>query len=267
MTKKKPPPPTSADAIDDDLVPYYSGAMAERLSLHALTEAFVAELFAKTGGPFKEEDGGNWERVRHGNWFLRPHESRAPKAERDRLASKIKRLESHKRPLVDSHAKVAGISLHHNSPALTTGEVAYLSRVVDWVEISDIEDLVECITTAFPGTEVLPVSEAASGSASTPLQADGTAGEESAVSSPAEPSGKRTKALADGVNLPDDYLDTAISLEGKVAEIKARINQVLHATLIAEVQGKNRLGLTDWIEKSKLKGFKLPEEYREEEAA
>ena len=259
MPKRNPPSPTSADAIDDSLIPYYSHAIKERLGEHALTQEFIDGLFAITGGGFKEEQGGNWERVRLASEALRTLEEKAPKKAKDRLASKAQRLPFDRRQLLDTHAKVAGITFHWTSPALTTGEVAYLSRACDWIEISDIDDVIECITTAFPGTVEVPSS------ASLPADCSGTEeGATERAASSSEPAAKRKRKLVidGGVVVPEGYTDQAIDLGGTTAEVKARVNEIIHATFIAELHGKNRAGITEWLMKTKLKGFRIPEDWR-----
>lgn len=265
MPAKKTPPPVSADPVDDSLIPYYSHSIRARLAHHELTDEFVGRLLNVTGGGLKEEQGGNWERVRLANGFLRQHESKGLKKGRDRLVNKVNRLPRDRRQLLDTHSKVAGIGFHYTSPALTFGEVAYLSRACDWIEVANLDDVIECISTAFPGAEVieLPASEEAPPPGLALVPPAGADGEGMEQPSPSATSKKKPKLVIDGdVQVPDGYTDQAISLEGTTAEIKARINTVLHATFVAEVTGKNRAGIVDWLMKAKLKGFKVPAEWR-----
>lgn len=270
---KRPPAPTTSEKIDDSLIPYYSHAIKERLGVHALTQDFIDGLFAITGGGFKEEQGGNWERVRKGNEALRHLEQKAPKKDKDRLVAKVRRLERDRRELLDTHARVAGITFKWDSPALTTGEVAYLSRACDWVEISDIDDIIECITTAFPGASEVSASSSPRG-AETGEGVSASPSPELSESDLATP--KSVRVIEDDVIYPDDYFDE-VDLSGSKDEVLDRIKFFLHAHLIAEVSkthgGKGRKGVADWLI-SKLwaangQGFKVPDEWRtvEEEAA
>jgi hypothetical protein len=71
------------------------------------------------------------------------------------------------------------------------------------------------------------------------------------------------RVVEEDLLIPPGYLDDT-DLSGTVAEIKARINAHLHAHLIAEIDGKNRKSVTDWL-MGKLKGFKVPDEMRSNE--
>ena len=253
--------PPRLDYLDASL-PYYSGPMQSRLKAHPTTDPEFVHLFiTAAGGGLREQDGGNWERTRRANASLRPREARSKLDDRKHLVARIEGLEYDKRKLLELHARAAGVETHYTLPSLTEGEALFYKRLSDYVEIHDLEDMVECITTAFPGAEVTITSD----------DAPGTGGEVSVPTSSSESApdpvppagGKRVRVLEDDLLIPPGYLE-GTDLSGNATEIKKRINAYLHAHLVAEIEGKNRKGVTDWL-MGKLRGFKVPEEMRVKE--
>ena len=240
----------------DPTIPYYSDAIKERLEVHVLTEDFVSRLMLASGGSFKPEEGGDWERVRRAHRMLRPLEEKSKLGDRNRLKHFIENMDHDKRKLLEYHAEV--VELHRwTLPSLTAGEVRYYKRMATWLAISDIEDIVECISTAFPGAE----ESVPSPQAATPGTAEGETATPSAEA--ASPPGRKVRVLEDDLVLPDGYLE-GTDVSGTAGEVKLRIQMLLHAHLVAEIQGKNRKGVTDWLI-SKLAGWKVPEEWRVED--
>ena len=107
--------------------------------------------------------------------------------------------------------------------------------------MSEADDIVECITIAFPGAEEI------SQQATLRLKEN--------LKNLRTPRRKVVRVVEEDL-LISGYLDDS-DLSGTVAEIKARINAHLHAHLIAEIDGKNRKSVTDWL-MGKLKGSRCP---------
>jgi hypothetical protein len=229
---------------------YNSSPVRERLKAHEHTPEFLNAFSVYVGGSLHPDHGGDWQRMERANKWLVEREPQAPKADVRRLEQHIKEMPFEQRKLVEGFAAAAGVAHTWNFPSLTTGEMLFYRQLADWIAMSEADDIVECITIAFPGAEeISPAGD--------PPQPEG----EPETSAP--PRRKVVRVVEEDLLIPPGYLDDT-DLSGTVAEIKARINAHLHAHLIAEIDGKNRKSVTDWL-MGKLKGFKVPDEMRPNE--
>lgn len=227
---------------------YNSSPVRERLKAHEHTPDFLNAFTVYVGGSLHPDHGGDWQRMERANKWLVEREPQAPKADVRRLEQRIKEMPFDQRKLIEGFAAAAGIEHTWNFPSLTTGELLFYRQLADWIGMTEADDIVECISIAFPGAEdISPQSPSAT------VQAEG-------AEPPDKPRRKVVRIVEDDLLVPPGYLDNA-DLSGSVADIKARLNAHLHAHLIAEIQGKNRKSVTDWL-MSKLKGFKVPDEMR-----
>ena len=228
---------------------YNSSPIRERLKAHEHTPEFLNAFSVYVGGSLHPDHGGDWQRMERANKWLTSKEPQALKADVRRLQERIKQGPADQRKLIEGFAAAAGVEHTWNFPSLTTGELLFYRQLADWIAMSEADDIVECITIAFPGTkEISPTG--------TTPQPEGEP-----EKPPASPKRKVVRVVEDDLLIPPGYLDGA-DLSGSVADIKVRINAYLHAHLIAEIDGKNRKSVTDWL-MGKLKGFKVPDEMRQ----
>ena len=240
----------------DELVPYTSVVMRERLRAHTMTDQFVASFTHIVGGSLRPNEGGSWARCRKASAWLRPQETKASHADLARLRSRIESEDREVRDFADLVMRLCGIWATFRSPILTEGERLAWTAAIDLAVFADIPETFEAITAAFPGAEVIQFPS--------PANPPADSGEGGALGG-ASPSTRPRLVPEHGVTFPEGYTDD-VDLTGTVSDIKRRLNQHLHAHLIAEVEGKNRKGLVDWLVKSKLNGFRIPEEWREDES-
>lgn len=216
---------------------YSSGPIKERLGAHTHTQEFLNDFTVYVGGSLHPDHGGNWERMARANKWLAQREEESPKPDVRRLQARIEEMPFDQRCLIEGFAQAAGVERTWRFPSLTTGELRFYRKLAEWIAMSEADDIIDCINIAFPEPEP-PVSS----------------------SKP-----KVVRVIEDDLLVPPDYLDNT-DLSGSTSEVKARINTYLHAHLLAEIGGKNRKGVVDWL-MNKLKGFKVPEEMRQKEGS
>ncbi len=234
--------------LPDEVIPYTSGPMKARLARHEVTPDFAQAITTIAGGAFRPVDGGTWERCRKVATFLQGQEANATHPDKARLVGYCDTLTATQRSVLDITARAFGIQRPYNSPLLTTGEVAAVLWIATYVATEPLDDMTECITTAFPGTTQI---------LSSPAETPGGV----RSSPPGEPPKlKVTRVLEDDLVIPEGYCD-GIDVDRPISEVKTEITTLLHRYLIAEVQGKGRKGLIDWLI-SKNRGFKVPDEMR-----
>lgn len=230
---------------------YNSGPVKERLKAHDHTPDFLNAFSVYVGGSLHPDHGGDWQRMERANKWLTEREPQAPKSDVRRMQEHVKAMQSDQRKMVEGFAAASGIAHTYDFPSLTTGELLFFRKLAEWIAMSEADDIIDCITIAFPGTiEISPTG-------TTPQPE----GEPEPTAKP--PKRKVVRVVEDDLLIPPGYLD-GTDLSGTVAEIKTRINAHLHAHLIAEIDGKNRKSVTDWL-MGKLKGFKVPDEMRQSE--
>ena len=223
---------------------YNSSPVKERLRAHNHTPDFLNDFAVYVGGSLHPDHGGDWERMKRANKWLGGRETNAPKADVQRMQAKVAEQPYEQRQMIDGFAAAAGVEHTWNFPALTDGELLFFQQLADLIAMSEIDDIVECISFAFPGAkEISPA---------------GTPPEEPELSAP--PKRKVVRVVETDLSIPPGYLDDT-DLSGSAADVKKRINTLLHAHLIAEIEDKNRKTVVDWLI-GKLKGFKVPEEMR-----
>lgn len=260
----------------DHLVPYSSVILAARLRAHTITPEFHQAFTMIVGGGLRPADGGSWERCRRASNWLHPLERKAKHSDLAHLRNKIDPLDREVKDFADLVCRLCGIYATYRSPILTEGERLAWAAAVDLAVFADIPDVFECITQEFPGAEVIQFpGPVASATGETTGTAEGSRVPSAEIADSASPPGesagegvsggapspKPKLHVDDGITYPEGYFDD-VDLDGSVTEIKRRLNHHLHAHLIAETNGKNRKGLTDWL-MSKLRGFRIPEEWRE----
>ena len=255
----------------DDLFTYTSGPMKARLRAHPRTGTdalWVEHLLTVAGGAFQPEAGGSWERCRQAHGLLQSQEIKVGHNELERFRGYISReLDAMGRRTLDMWGRTFGIVKHYTSPILTEGEMYALRWMADFLVGDEADDFYEGLTKIFeaeiPGSDGVNLTPSEADQAQRAIAAaEAGTGEGGAASSPENAKRKVIRVLEDDLQLPDGYLD-GIDVDRSIAEIKAAINRNLHAYLVAEIQGKGRKGLTDWLI-AKNKGFKVPSEWRVE---
>jgi hypothetical protein len=233
---------------------YNSSPVKERLRAHNHTPDFLNDFAVYVGGSLHPDHGGDWERMKRANKWLGGRETNAPKADVQQMQAKIAEQPYEQRQMVNGFAAAAGVGHTWDFPALTDGELLFFQQLGDLIAMSEIDDIVECISFAFPGT--ISPALAASRLDLGALLAKGAP--EPELSAP--PKRKVVRVVETDLSIPPGYLDDT-DLSGSAADVKKRINTLLHAHLIAEIEDKNRKTVVDWLI-GKLKGFKVPEEMR-----
>lgn len=231
---------------------YSSGPIKERLGAHTHTQEFLNDFTVYVGGSLHPDHGGNWERMARANKWLAQREEESPKPDVRRLQAHIEEMPFDQRCLIEGFAQAAGVERTWRFPSLTTGELRFYRKLAEWIAMSEADDIIDCITVAFPGAQLVPDQTG-------PDESSGAGGE---PEPPVSSKPKVVRVIEDDLLVPPGYLDNT-DLSGSTSEIKARINTYLHAHLLAEIDGKNRKGVVDWL-MNKLKGFKVPEEMRKE---
>ena len=184
--------------------------------------------------------------MQRANKWLGGRELNAPKADVQQMQAKVASQPCAERKMIDGFAAAAGVEHTWNFPALTSGELLFFWQLAELIAMSEIDDIVECITFAFPGAEKISSTGAL------------VPEEEPELSAP--PKRKVVRVVETDLSIPPGYLDDT-DLSGSAVDVKKRINTLLHAHLIAEIEDKNRKTVVDWLI-GKLKGFKVPEEMR-----
>ena len=132
---------------------YNSSPVRERLKAHEHTPDFLNAFSVYVGGSLHPDHGGDWQRMERANKWLAEREPQAPKADVRRLEQRIKEMPFEQRKLIEGFAAAAGVAHTWNFPSLTTGELLFYRQLADWIAMSEADDIVECITIAFPGAE------------------------------------------------------------------------------------------------------------------
>lgn len=248
-------------AQPDDSLPYVSGWLTARLNLHPATEAdFISAFLTATGGSCApKEIGAGWERARKASEFLERAEPRARQIEVDAERVRFGLLDGGLRGIARSYAATAGLRDLTNQ-LLTQGEFVAWRWMIDHVVESKAEGTLEALVGVF-GEGVAAVTPE-----ETPIPQGSTNDGEEEFTTPSAPPPRKSVVLEDGVTIPEGYYDEVPN--GTVEEMKTWIRTFAHKALIAEISrgAGQRKGLITWLE-AKAKGFKIPDEWREDAAA
>ena len=262
MSKAKPlPPPTAPVGADcPDTITFNPSPWRHRLRIHDRDlPAFAADFMEATGGSLAIEHGGDWDRGKRASRFLELREGPATAAEAKKVHDSYLALPVESRPVVNCWAETAGIPRHARSALLTEGEVIFYDWILTTVKTAGIEDTFEAIIKGFD-LEDFQVAQVPGAPVGTPEEGH-FAAPSSGEALPKRTDIRRTAiTIEEDVVLPDGYCD---DIPGglTIPETKDLVLSYVHRVFIAEVNGKQRKGLLDWLI-ARGKGFTIPDVWR-----